>query len=280
MRKEIPIVGILLLGACSTVADQPGDDEASEWEADGIFVFCSNSEGLNWYWQLVACDGVPDCKEPKKVTKMPSVCIGPQNIDLSFDAANDAVAFDQVYHFPSWDAEIDEVCAAACTEANDENTGSTPVCIPENFTGQHVTTLAWSPEDPPNCYSWIPWADMVSDPEHASDIDWNDGAGSLPLSCSLLGDCHEQFDADVSEWIYWWVAGGFLASIDPETRAAAYSSTAKAVLTLDMDAGSGPGVDDSQLLASHFTSPGSPRSTSAMNGTSGYNFRESSMNRR
>jgi hypothetical protein len=209
---------------------------------------------LSYYWALVACDGVANCMEPKKIYQMPPVCIGPQNIDPLFDPATDAVPYlESVYEFPDWVEEIGLVCAAACVAANDANTNATPICNAGDFSGGQ-TALGWDPEDFLTCYSSIPWGNSI-DPEYAGDINWNEGSGaplSLPLSCSLIDDCHEEFDADISEWAMWWEVGGGFGPIDADTRAAAFhSETLDTFLTLDMDAGSGTGYDDQHPLYGH-----------------------------
>jgi hypothetical protein len=77
---------------------------------------------------------------------------------------------------------------------------------------------------------------------------------SLPLDCSLLDDCVDEFDADIDEWALAFASGGVFDFIAPDSRGAAFHAVTgedDTSIALDMNSGNGVGHDDENLLEGH-----------------------------
>lgn len=117
----------------------------------------------------------------------------------------------------------------------------------------HSVAVNWTPEAGYNCQTMYADQGTVDDP-YADTINWGTSTPlTLPLSCSLLDDCHAEFDGDISPWTQAWEYGGEFGPIAPMERGADYYATTSAttLLSLDMAGGSGSGYDDAETLSGY-----------------------------
>ena len=159
--------------------------------------------------------------------------------------------------YPAFDTEIRALCTERCRQAHQKATLQNAVCEDVNWSGHAVREWAWNPnDDKPTCRVAEVHPHIIGDP-HASSIDWNEGVGnplSLPLDCSLLDDCADEFDADIDEWALGFASGGVFDFIAPDTRGASFHSVTGDIgtsIALDMNSGEGAGYDDEKLLEGH-----------------------------
>ncbi|MFV8750665.1 hypothetical protein ACNOYE_08935 [Nannocystaceae bacterium ST9] len=247
-KPAILSLGAILLASmmgCNNLGQ--GNDEIGP-EKDGVYVYCQGDgqQYAQWYgnWAVSAIT------EPGLET-----CIGIPNVSGADDAQFTFEEWDSLTNtFPAYHEQIASMCETKCWKLN-ENLGDGTenplgVCGAAGFT-EHVAGLAWDPGDGYNCYT--EWADegTITDP-YASTIDWGGGGSplSLPLACSLLDECYMEFDGNIGIWTQAWEYGGEFGPIAPMERGADYYATAltTTVLSLDMDAGTGAGYDDTELL--------------------------------
>jgi hypothetical protein len=235
---------------------QIGDDDGSGTggDPDGVYINCLNENYSNFWWQL-GPDGVPVKHFGADPERPLNACIGPDNMGVDFDVVADWDPGADGY--PAFDAEIRELCSKRCSLAHKSNTGQTKLCEDENWSGHGVVEIDYDPAaNGGNCEVSEVHPSIIGDPD-ASDIDWNEGAGSplsLPLHCSLLDDCADEFDADIDEWALAFASGGVFDFIAPDTRGASFHSVTGDIgtsIALDMSSGSGAGYDDEKRLEGH-----------------------------
>jgi hypothetical protein len=242
-------------GACVDDTEITGDDGTTgDPELDGVYINCLNESYSNFWWDFDP-DGIP-VQLFRAYPELPlNACIGPANMGVGFDLVADWN--EQEYGYPAFDTEIRELCTERCTLAHQELTNLMAVCEDENWSGHAVREINYDPAiTGPTCSVAVVSPNIIGDPD-ASGIDWNEGVGSplsLPLVCSLLDDCADEFDANIDEWVLAFSSGGVFDYIAPDTRGAAFHSvtgTTGTSIALDMDSGSGTGYDDENPLEGH-----------------------------
>ncbi|GEM_PF-3747736 len=195
----------------------------------------------------------------KQKTGAIGVCASAANIGPDFDIFDDWYCSSETgtggaecTPYSNWDTEVRSLCSDACVTASqhDELIVSAYNCEDTNWTG--FSTGLWTPDSPSgsNCLTVVP--DAIIGDDDASEINWNLGSGSpiyFALSCSLTGDCDEEFDGDTVAWGLGSKFGGAAGVFAANTRQADFhSSTTNTTLTLDMDSGTGAGYDDTRSL--------------------------------
>lgn len=257
MFKQTSVsVGAILFVSLAACADDGGITADDEVEADGsihvyngVRVACLG-EGQQWAgWHPILNQWI--ITDAARL----ETCIGQPNVSGADDAQFTYEEWkNPPGNFPAYHDQIAALCEHRCLYENqnlpDDSENEHGVCSASGWT-DHVTSAAWVPESGMNCYTWYADEGTVADP-YAETIDWSGGSAplSLPLECSLLDDCYTEFDGDIGKWTQAWEYGGELGATLPMERGADYYATASAatMLTLDMDAGSGPDYDDAELL--------------------------------
>lgn len=238
-RPDVVLVAAIasFSGACVDDIQMTGDggDTGGELPPDGVYINCLNENYVNYWWSF-GPDAVPVQLFGAYPERPLNACIGPANMGEEFDLVADWD--DGTYGYPAFDAEIRALCTERCSDAHKIETGKMKVCEDKNWSGHAVYEVNYDPaEDGATCnVAEVHFA--FGDP-YAGDIDWNEGIGSplsLPLACSLLDDCADDFDTDMDE------------------GTAAFHAVADGIgtsIALDMHSGSGPGFDDENLLEGH-----------------------------
>jgi hypothetical protein len=251
---------VLFSAAC--IGDWPVIEDGEEGDTgaegggildEGVYINCLNENNLNYWWVFAA--GPTIQQKFGGPGEYLNGCIGPANMGAGFNLVDDWD--EQAYGYPSFGAEIRALCSERCMLAHKVQTGQTAVCEDANWSGHAVIAPAYDPAvNGSNCKVSEVNPFIIDDPD-ASEIDWNEGTGiplSLPLNCSLLSDCSDEFDADIDEWTLAFNAGGASGPIDPDTREASYHSVTAITgtsIALDMNSGDGSGYDDENPLDGH-----------------------------
>jgi hypothetical protein len=245
-------------GACFDDIQITGDGDDTggkvDPDLDGVYIHCLNENYSNSWWQF-GPDGVLLKLFGAYPERPLNACIGPANMGVDFDLVAD---WDKgAYGYPAFDAQIRELCTKRCGVAHNIATGQTKVCEDENWSGHAAVEVGYDPaEVGATCEVSVVNPNIIGDPD-ASDIDWNEGVGSplsLPLNCSLLDDCADEFDADIDEWALAFASGGVFDFIAPDTRGASFHSVTGDIgtsIAVDMNSGSGGEYDDEKRLEGH-----------------------------
>jgi hypothetical protein len=257
MKQQHAFLAATITGFCGacfddTLLTRDGGETGEPF--DGVYITCLNNNYSNSWWDF-GPDGIPVKLFGAYPERPLNTCIGPTNMGMDFDLVAD---WDQAaYGYPAFDAEIRELCTERCSSAHQIATSKKKVCEDDLWSGHGVIEAYYNPaQNGGNCDVSEVSPNIIGDP-NASDVDWNEGVGSplsLPLHCSLLDDCADEFDADIDEWALAFASGGVFDFIAPDTRGASFHSVTGDIgtsIALDMNAGIGAGHDDENPLEGH-----------------------------
>lgn len=190
-----PWCGVIMILALAGCADDAGIGEDESAAPDGVRVYCVG-DGQQWatwdpgygQWLVSDADNLETCIGLSNVW-------GPDEAPFTFDE------WDYPPGFPTYHDQIVALCENKCWTMNqdipDEMGGWT-----ENTYGEcsaagwttHSVAVNWTPEAGYNCQTMYADQGTVDDP-YADTINWGTSTPlTLPLSCSLLDDCHAEFD--------------------------------------------------------------------------------------